>query len=662
MSESYNRLIHEKSLYLKQHAANPVHWYPWSDEALAKAKHEDKLILVSIGYSTCHWCHVMERESFENEQVAEFMNDHFICIKVDKEERPDIDAFYMDALLALNNGSGGWPLNCFLLPDQRPFFAGTYFPPTAQYGRPSWMDVLVSLRKHFTSNRSSIEKQADELITYLTDHSLPIKSNQIDIDQFEEEVNVYVLHGIFQQLTKSFDNTNGGFNAQPKFPTVAPLRFLVNYHLAFDDKTSLDHVKLTLNKIICGGIHDHLGGGFARYTVDEEWMIPHFEKMLYDNAMLLSILADVYKITLDRSYKDTFYSTLTWLKREMYDDGLFNAAIDADSEGEEGKFYVWDESEVDSVLGKLSPMFKKEFNIRPNGNWEGKNILHRNHAMHSNKLYEIDKEITERLNKAKELLFSEREKRKRPLTDHKKVLDWNCMVLISLVKGYKSFGDPSLLPLIKEMIVAIEKSFISSDELYHVYYEGEAKVPALLDDYAWLIAAYLEADSVLFNNYGLKAVNLCDKAIQLFWDPNDSMFFINQENELLLRNKTIYDATVPCGASVMFKNMLRMSIMYERNDFRELAIQAILSIKDTILKYPLSFSNWADCIYSLTFSVNSIHIMGQDNHESLIKLYAMPLFNTLIKSSVGERNQFIVCKDFTCNLPVNTIEEAINLL
>ena len=378
-----NHLINETSPYLLQHAHNPVEWYAWKPEAFERAKAENKPILVSIGYSTCHWCHVMERESFENQDVADIMNQLFVCIKVDREERPDVDQIYMEACQIIS-GSGGWPLNCFLLPDGRPFFAGTYYPPQSAYGRPSWIQVLHNLSNAFQQKRDVVEQQANQLTDIIrnSDKNYVKNTEGGDFEKLEggapSVFNTSYLENVFYALRERFDRVEGGFGGAPKFPSTMSIQFLMDYHFYTKNEEALAHAELSLIKMIQGGIYDQIGGGFARYATDREWLIPHFEKMLYDNALLITTLSDAYKLTKKDIYSETIEETLTFILRDMTaPDGGFYSAYDADSEGVEGKFYVWKKAEIETILGADAPLFCAFYDVSEEGNWEESSILWR---------------------------------------------------------------------------------------------------------------------------------------------------------------------------------------------------------------------------------------------------------------------------------------------
>ena len=433
-----NRLMQETSPYLLQHAHNPVDWFPWGDEALQKAKNENKPILISIGYSACHWCHVMEKESFEDAEVAAIMNEHFVNIKIDREERPDLDHIYMDAVQVMT-GSGGWPLNVFLTPDAKPFYGGTYFPPKKAFNRASWTDVLGGVINAFSERQNEIVAQAENLTAHI------LRSNTFG-DPLHEKDEIFTAanaHLIFENLMKSADKISGGFGRAPKFPQTFSIQYLLRYYSSYKNKEALDHACLSLDKMMYGGMYDQVGGGFARYATDNEWLVPHFEKMLYDNALLLTTLSESFQLTHFKRYEEAIVRTMAFIEREMLsEEGGFYSALDADSEGEEGKFYVWDKKEVEALLGNDAAIFCAYYDITENGNWEGKNILNVPVAPEK---FAVDNSISEDglikvLSACREKLLHERGKRIRPLLDDKMLLGWNALMNTACSKAYAATG------------------------------------------------------------------------------------------------------------------------------------------------------------------------------------------------------------------------------
>ncbi|MBL7734754.1 MAG: thioredoxin domain-containing protein, partial [Chitinophagaceae bacterium] len=484
-----NRLIHESSPYLAQHAHNPVDWYPWGEEALERALKEDKPILVSIGYAACHWCHVMERESFEDAAVAAVMNENFINIKIDREERPDLDHIYMEAVQAMT-GSGGWPLNVFLTPDKKPFYGGTYFPPSPAYNRASWTDVLLSVAQAFREKRAEINRQAEDLTRHILSSNDFGQRPETANETFSEEE----LDGVFAQIMKTADRSRGGFGRAPKFPQTFTIRFLLHYYSFTGNQEAFDQACLSLDKMIYGGIYDQLGGGFARYSTDEYWLAPHFEKMLYDNALLTITLSEACQIASKPLYRQTVMHTLDFVERELLSpESGFYSALDADSEGVEGKFYVWDKKEIDALLGEQADLFNEYYQVEAEGNWEHVNILHRTQSEED---FAAAKNIDpawlkEILQKGRETLFARRGQRTRPLLDDKILLGWNSLMNIAYSKAYAATGIEKYKTIALANMDFLLNRFKDGEEgaFFHSYKDGIGKYPAFLEDYALLIQA-----------------------------------------------------------------------------------------------------------------------------------------------------------------------------
>lgn len=670
-----NRLIHETSPYLQQHAYNPVDWYPWGEDALERAKAEDKPILVSIGYSTCHWCHVMERESFEDEQVAAYMNEHFINIKVDREERPDVDAIYMEAVQLVQNGQGGWPLNCFLLPNGRPFFGGTYFPPRAAYQRASWMDVLGNLKNAFDTRREEVEAQANKILNYIK-KSQEHFAGSLELDAVAASFDKALLKTAFENLQNSFDGEDGGFGGAPKFPGVMALRFCYNYYLAETDETARQHLLFSLDKMAMGGIYDHLGGGFARYTVDARWLVPHFEKMLYDNALLVGLLADVYKLEAKPLYRQRIEETLEWIEREMLSpEGGFYAALDADSEGVEGKFYVWDKVEIETVLGEDSALFCKYYDVTEHGNWEEKNILNMDWStaefIQKNKLNIEEQAFEIFLKNARKKLLQERAKRIRPGLDDKILLDWNAMMISAYCKAYQALKIEAYKnTAVRALNLLLNKLKVAEDglHLYHSYKDGQAKHHAFLDDYALLIEALLEVYTISQDKSYLNlAQEYADFATNEFLDFQDNLYYFTsaKQQDIILHKKSLYDSATPSGNATMVHNLQRLGILLDENQYRKQAERTLAVVRDSIERYPLSFGRWANALFLEVYPLRTIHVGGADSDEVIQNLLTNNLFNTVVEKDTKKEittTQIVVCKDYTCNLPVSTVEEALNLL
>ena len=683
-----NRLQYETSPYLLQHAHTPVDWYAWKPEAFEKAKREDKPIIVSIGYSTCHWCHVMERESFENADVAAFMNEHFVCIKVDREERPDVDQIYMEACQAIS-GSGGWPLNCFLLPDGRPFFAGTYYPPRSAYNRPSWMQVLINIYQSFINKRKTAEEQANRLVERIQgSDQLFVKAGLLESDN-DLHFTPGLLQNMFYRLEKAFDAKYGGFGSAPKFPATMSMQYLLTYFHHYGQKQALEYVTFLLDKMIGGGIYDQLGGGFARYATDAAWLIPHFEKMLYDNALLVGVLSDAYILTKNPIYAETIRETLRFVEREMTDtEGGFYTALDADSEGEEGKFYLWKKSEVDSILGEEAALFCSFYDVSEEGNWEGNSILWRpatgKEFAKSNGLTPID--LSQRLAKGRTKLFAEREKRIHPGRDEKVILGWNALQCTAYAKAYIALGGESYREAALRNLQFIFKHFRQENgaDLYHTYAVQNGKTVvqynAFLDDYAFLVEALIHIYQITFDEQWLnKASDYTDVVMKEFVDPESKLFFYThqKQEDIILRKKEIYDSAQPSGNAVMAINLLKLAALTGQMEYREHAVEMLKRVRDAVEKYPSSFSRWAQAMALLTEPLYEVAIVGPEalsmatdfqqraflpNSVIMAATKANEKYPLLAgRGTADERTLIYVCQDFTCQMPVSSIPEALKL-
>ena len=654
-----NRLQKETSPYLLQHAQNPVDWFAWGEEALQKAKTENKPILVSIGYSACHWCHVMEHESFELEEVAKVMNRHFVNIKIDREERPDIDAIYMDAVQAMGV-QGGWPLNVFLMPDGKPFYGGTYFP------KENWIQLLKSVNDGFVNHRDELQKSAEGF----TENMLFKESEKYGLS-FENQVFTKDdLDKMYKKLANTFDENWGGFQRSPKFPMPSIWQFLMRYAFQSKDEEALNHLKLTLNKMAMGGIYDQLGGGFARYSVDGEWFCPHFEKMLYDNGQLVSLYSQAFTYTNEPLYKETVYETIGWLKREMTNpEGGFYSALDADSEGVEGKFYVWTKSEIDEVLGEESEEFCKIYQVTEQGNWEhGVNILWKNETtMNSTQHQNI------------QILLEKRAERIRPGLDDKILCSWNGLMLNGLVDAYRAFGEEDFLDLALRNANFIKDNFLTDNVLTHSYKNGETKIQGFLEDYAAVIEAYLNLYQATFEEDWLHlAEKLALYVFQNFWDEDDQLFFFTDKNaeNLIVRKKEIFDNVIPSSNSIMARNYYTLGLIVDRKDFIDLSKLMLAKMKDLLLKNVDYLTNWACLATQMVSPTAEIAIVGKD-YLQLRKEIDSRYYPNKILSGTNSESQLpllenrtaksdetliFVCYNKTCQLPVKTVEEAFEML
>lgn len=674
-----NRLQFETSPYLLQHAHNPVDWYAWKPEAFAKAADENKPILVSIGYSTCHWCHVMERESFENEEVAAYMNEHFVNIKVDREERPDVDQIYMEACQAIS-GSGGWPLNCFLTPDGRPFFAGTYYPPQPLHNRPSWMTLLQNIRQAFEKRRQAVEEQADQLTQMIQNSDEAFIKDQLVPEELEKGLLPSIAHEIYGQIEKRFDRKEGGFGGAPKFPGTMSLEFLLEYYYYTGKQDALTHVLLSLDKMIMGGIYDQLGGGFARYATDRAWLIPHFEKMLYDNALLVGLLAQSYQITGKKLYKTTIEETLAFVEREMTSkEGGFYSALDADSEGEEGKFYVWEYEEAVLTLEEEDSDFMAFYDIKPEGNWEGKTILWRPVPMET---FCQDRNISletfqKKVERSKNKLFERRSTRIRPGLDDKILLSWNALQVTAYAKAYGALNQEEYKKIALKNLDFLLKAFLQKDgkSLYHTYKEGKAQYNAFLEDYAFLIEACLEVYAITFDAKWLNKANFYTAyVLEHFYDPKSKLFFFTsaQQDDLIVRRKDMYDSAQPSGNSTMVRNLRRLGILTGNQDYQQLSTEMLLRVREAVQKYPSSFSRWASALMSELYPFYELAVLGEEALSTAKGVNSLYMPNKVLMASVDgdesvpllagkgglDDTNIFVCKDYACELPVKTIRQV----
>ena len=671
-AEQYtNRLANETSPYLIQHAHNPVDWYPWGDEALEKAKREDKLLLVSIGYSACHWCHVMAHESFENQSIAAVMNRNFVCVKVDREERPDIDQIYMTAVQMIT-GRGGWPLNMFALPDGTPVYGGTYFRPH------QWRDVLESLASMYIKDRPKILQVAADISQGVTkSEQLLSKNDDLAFESFD-------FAGFYENWKSHFDPVWGGTDHAPKFPMPNSMQFLLKYGFLCKEQSALDHVDLTLRKMAEGGIYDQIGGGFSRYSVDEIWKVPHFEKMLYDNAQLLSLYSEAFRINKNPLYQDVVYDTINFLENELGTPyGGFESALDADSEGVEGKFYVWTKEEIDAILGEDAPFFNHYYGITPEGNWEeGQNIV-----MVSAKTDEIQKrfsiseiEINTKLIKCKHLLMKQRSKRIRPGLDDKILAAWNGLTITGLADAYLSFGEEKFLELACSCAKFIQKELVASDgRMNRSFKAGKASINAFLDDYAFSIQGFISVYQITFEVAWLKlAEKLTDYALRHFYDAQTGMFFYTSDLDrvVVARKMELTDNVIPASNSAMAKNLYILGTILYRDSYLTKSAQMVANVRDRVMDYGIYHSNWANLILWHQQRPSEIVLVGKKALDFSLQLQKEYLPNAIIWgttkpepqiSSFDKRFQegkdnIYVCHDRICQLPVHTVNEVLNLL
>ena len=612
----FNKLKSEKSPYLLQHAKNPVDWYPWGEEAFKKANEEDKPIFLSIGYSTCHWCHVMAHESFEDEEVAELMNEAFVSIKVDREERPDIDKIYM-TVCQMMTGSGGWPLTIIMTPEKKPFFAGTYFPKQTRFGRIGLIDLLKRIKELWNNQRNDLINSADQ-ITF----SLQNINQESPGEKFSENT----LKNTYQQLSIQFDSMNGGFGNRPKFPTPHNLIFLLRYWKRTGDKKALEMVETTLQAMRKGGIYDHVGFGFHRYSTDSTWLVPHFEKMLYDQALIAIAYIEAYQATKNELYKKTAQEIFSYVLRDMTSkEGGFYSAEDADSEGEEGKFYVWSKEELEKILDKEElDLTIKIFSIEESGNYleeasgkkTNKNILHLRKFS--------DKEILEEIEKIRLTLFKTREKRIHPHKDDKILTDWNGLLIAALAKGAVAFQEKKYLEAAKKVVNFILSNLReSNNKLLHRYKDGVSEIKGYLTDYAFLIWGLIELYEATFDIFYLKtALEFHKIQIEDFWDSNIGGFFFTAKDseKLLTKQKEIYDGAIPSGNSIAMLNLLRLSYITGNHELEEKADTLVRVFSEKIKASPLAYTQF---LVAIDFAIGpsySLVIAGDSDANDTIEL------------------------------------------
>ena len=674
-----NKLINETSPYLLQHAHNPVNWFPWGDEALQKAKETNKPILVSIGYAACHWCHVMERESFEDDVTAELMNKYFINIKIDREERPDLDHIYMDAVQAMT-GSGGWPLNIFLTPEGKPFFGGTYFPPVAVYNRKSWKEVLLSVQKAYQEKNIELKTQAENLTKHL------IKSNLFGIEKSEQSNQTIFLpenlNIITDKILEQSDEQWGGFGNAPKFPQTFSIQFLLRHYHFSKDKSALKQALLSLDKMIYGGIYDQLGGGFARYSTDQQWLTPHFEKMLYDNALLIGVLSEAHQLTKIELYADTIHHCMEFIEREMLSvENGFYSALDADSEGVEGKFYTWNKNEIEELLKQDATLFCDIYDVQEKGNWEHTNILWLKNPI---EIFAASKKLDVEYLKTKiqewqKILMNERDKRIRPQLDDKILLGWNALMNVACSKAFAATGKEKYRQLAIKNMEFVEMKMQSADNNWnHTYKNNQAKITAFLDDYANLINAYIHLQEITGNcNYLIKAKEITSFVIENFSEEESGFFFYTHQNQndVIIRKKEVYDGATPSGNAVMASNLFYLSIIFDKPDWKLRTEKNIHSLSSAIIKYPTSFGVWASVLQVMITGVKEIVIAGKDASNYIFPVINLYLPNKVIQASNSENPQFsmlkgkfkyqntgfFICKGYVCAEPIFEIKKFLQI-
>jgi len=662
-----NELIHESSPYLLQHAHNPVNWYPWGEQALQKAKAENKMIIISIGYAACHWCHVMEHESFEDVEVAKVMNENFICIKVDREERPDVDQVYMTAA-QLISGRGGWPLNALALEDGKPFYAGTYFP------KNNWIELLRFFIDLKNKEPEKLEKSAEQVTNGI---------HATENITFKESEKIFLLADLdkqFSSMKGNLDLRKGGLNRAPKFPMPSVWEYLLHYNYLSKNEEALKTVTVTLDNMALGGIYDHLEGGFARYSTDANWHVPHFEKMLYDNAQLVGLYARAYQRTKNPLYKKVVYETVEFVEHELSSpEGGFYSSLDADSEGVEGKYYVWTKAEVDAALGTDAEIFSAYYNITAAGNWEhGNSILLRN---------ETDEETAKRfdltvpglntiIDAAKAKLMKIRGARIKPGLDDKILSSWNALMLKGYTQAYRAFGEEAFLnEAIKNADFLLKHAIAADGEMKRNYKNGKASINALLDDYAFTISAFIELYQAGFDEKWLtEADKIMNYALEHFFDPTSHMFFYthNQYADLISRKMELSDNVIPASNSEMGKNLFLLGHFLGNDEYISKAKQMMINVAEDVERNIYFYSNWGILQAWFTSPLYEVAITGNECKNKRQEFDQHYLPNVIFLGGETEsklallENKLIpgqttiyVCRDKSCKLPVAEVDKAL---
>ncbi|WP_310397078.1 thioredoxin domain-containing protein [Hymenobacter sp.] len=690
-----NRLAQETSPYLQQHARNPVDWYPWGPEALGRARAEQKPILVSIGYAACHWCHVMERESFENDAVAAVMNAHFVCIKVDREERPDVDQVYMAAVHAMGL-QGGWPLNVFLTSEAKPFYGGTYFP------KDNWVKLLENIGQAYAGeHRGELEQSAERFMEVIGASELQKYGAQNQPAAQEADHPALQTAGIAPEagpagvsdeefkllvynLSTSFDREHGGMNRAPKFPMPSIWRFLLRAHVISGSRAVLAQAVLTLREMAWGGIYDQAHGGFARYSVDGEWRAPHFEKMLYDNGQLVSLYSEAFQLTQDELFREVVYDTVEFIRLELTNaEGGFYSSLDADSEGEEGKFYVFTKDELRDILGDEEPLFSDYYNCTAAGNWEhGRNILHRREtdAAFAEAHQLAPGVVAELVAGWKQKIMAVRAVRVRPGLDDKILTGWNALMLQGLTDAYRAFGEPEFLVVAERNARFIEANLRDGPRLYRTCKDGRASISGFLEDYALLIQAYLSLYEVSFVETWLReAETLTAYVLSNFFDPTETQFFYTDSSAepLIARQKELFDNVIPASNSVMAHNLRRLGRHLERADYVALAAAMLAQVRHLVVKEPQHLTNWASLYAALLRPGAEVSIIGPEAEPFREELNRRFLFDAvlagteaaselpllkLLKPAGEARTAVHICRNQACLAPVHSIAEALAAL
>lgn len=690
-----NRLIDETSPYLLQHAHNPVDWYPWGPEAFQKALDGDKPIFLSVGYSSCHWCHVMERESFENEEIAAILNKYFVSIKVDREERPDVDEIYMAAVVQINNGQGGWPMSVFLTPELKPFHGGTYYPPEDAYGRPGFKTLLVQIAEMWDQERQKINEIADGRTNQLQGmlSGLGEGGNALTADD---------LSNAAEKLSEGFDPLDGGMRGAPKFPPSWSIALFLREYQRTGDGSTLRAATLTLDRMAQGGMYDHLGGGFARYSTDAQWLVPHFEKMLYDNAQLAQVYLEAYQATKDPMYRRVVEETFEYILRDMRDErGGFHSSEDADSEGEEGKFYVWSLDEIEQRLGEEDArVFAAYYNVKDDGNFPSREAYHRGlnilHTPRSEEEVAEDLDLSvdalrEKMAGLKRTMLDVRSKRVRPGLDDKVLTSWNALMISAFAQGYRILGDERYRDAAVEASRFILKDMKRDGKLLRTHRNGESSLPGYLDDYAFMVVALTDVYEATFDAAWLREADALTKTmIDEFWDADDGGFYFTSgdHKNLLVRTKPSQESAVPSGNSMAAFGLLRLAKFLDNRDYYE-KVRLLLEANHRILtKYPQAAPRMLCAADFLLYPPKEIAIVGRgggaDVQALLDAVYGAFVPNKIVafldpssesaasderdlpllahKTLIDGKAAAYVCKDFACKLPVTKPEELLQQL
>ena len=692
--KTFNRLKNENNPYLLQHADNPVNWYPWGEEAFKHAKEQDKPIFLSIGYATCHWCHVMAHESFEDPEVARLLNDTFICIKVDREERPDIDNIYMK-FYQIITGSGGWPLTIIMTPEKQPFFATTYIPKNNRFGRIGMLELIPQIKKTWKTNRDKLINSAEQITSAL--------KNQKKKDKNKIKLNEKTFDKAYEQLLTNFDEQYGGFSIVPKFPTPHNLLFLLRYWKRNKTKYALTMVERTLQNMKLGGIYDHIGFGFHRYSTDREWILSHFEKMIYDQALLILAFTETYQATQNTYYKDIVDEIITYITRDMTShEGGFYSAEDADSEGIEGKFYTWTYNELQKILSeKEFEIVKKIYNIRKQGNFKSEipnSIIEQNIFFQTQTLEEIaetieinQKELKKQITEIKNKIYNIRKKRIHPLKDDKILTDWNGLMIAALSKAGAVFQNSEYIKAAKKTSDFLKKNMINKDgKILHQYRNKKASISGFADDYAFNIWGFIELYEATFDiKYLQHALKLNNYLIKYFWDEENKGFNFTSkdEDQILMQTREIYDGAIPSSNSVMTMNLLRLGRLIGNTDFEEKASQILESFSSTVNDFPTGYTN---TLIALNFSIGpsyEIIIVGIKNEKHTIEILNEirngynPNKIVILKSpevidssfndlfpftknhiQIDNKTTVYVCKNYQCSKPVTDIKDVQDLI